>query len=87
MLQFLIMFAVYLLYRQITAGFLVLLAGNLLCVIPVPGTAYLPLGLSCTARTGLFATEAGIPALTAIGILVFALVLMLGWLLKYGYKK
>lgn len=87
MLQFLIMFAVYLLCRQITAGFLVLLAGNLLCVIPVPGTAYLPLGLSCTARIGLFETEAGIPALTAIGILVFALVLMLGWLLKYGYKK
>ena len=44
------MLAVYLFTRQITMGFLVLLAGNLLCMLQGAFASYLPFGLSSLAR-------------------------------------
>lgn len=86
LLQCLVMLAIYILCKQVTIGFLVVIGGNLLCILPLSVAAYLPFGLSCMARIALDA-KIGIAASTAIGILITFIALVLGWLLKYGYRK
>lgn len=85
--QYLIMLGVYLLTKQITAGFLVLIMGNMLCFIPIHWVNYLPFGLSSLARIEVFDLETGIPVYAAALIMLtlsFGLLLLLKC---FGYRK
>ena len=48
--QYLIVLDIYIATRQVTIGFLVLVAGNLLCILPGNWVAYSPFGLSSLTR-------------------------------------
>lgn len=87
LLQFMILLAVYLNTKQVVTGFLLLLAGNLLCIMPLPIVAYLPFGLSSMFRIYLGNTDTGIAFPTAFGILASIVLLLFLWLFKYGYRK
>lgn len=87
LLQYMVMLAVYLYTKQITAGFLAVIAGNLLCIIPWPGAAYLPFGLSGLSRIAWVNSDTGISVFLASFILAALTLLMLLWLLKFGYRK
>lgn len=87
LLQFMAMLLVYVCTKQITAGFLALLAGNLLCVAPAAVAAYLPFGLSSMARLSLSGAGLTVSVYPAFGILLGAALLILLWHLKYGFKK
>ncbi len=50
LVQYLIVLGIYIATRQVTIGFLVLVAGNLLCIIPGNWVAYSPFGLSSLTR-------------------------------------
>ena len=85
--QYFVMLGVYLLTKQITAGFLILVMGNMLMFIPVYWIKYLPFGLSSMTRIQLPGLENGVPVYVAA--LVMA-VLSLGLLLLlkcFGYRK
>ncbi len=87
LLQYLVMLGVYLLTKQITVGFLILIIGNMLCFIPVHGICYLPFGLSSMARIELLNLGTGIPI--AMAALIMA-ALSFGLLLSlkcFGYRK
>lgn len=87
LLQFLVMLAVYLFTRQITMGFLVLLAGNLLCMLQGAFASYLPFGLSGLARISLLESAGGISAVTALCIEGFLAALFLIGMFALGGKK
>lgn len=87
LLQFLVMLAVYLFTRQITMGFLVLLAGNLLCMLQGAFASYLPFGLSSLARISLLESAGGISAVTALCIEGFLAPLFLIGMFALGGKK
>ena len=88
LLQFLVMLAVYLFTRQITMGFLVLLAGNLLCMLQGAFASYLPFGLSSLARISLLESAGGISAVTALCIRrIFSRAVFLIGMFALGGKK
>lgn len=87
LLQYLIMLVVYVCTKQITAGFLVLIAFNLFSIAPLSKMSYFPIGLSSMVRITLFDTESGIPVFLAFGLIFSFAQLIFLWLLKYGYKK
>ena len=87
LLQFLVMLAVYLFTRQITKGFIVLLAGNLLCMLQGAFASYLPFGLSSLARISLLESAGGISAVTALCIEGFLAALFLIGMFALGGKK
>lgn len=87
LLQFLVMMAVYLFTKQITIGFLALVAGNLLCMLPMTVAAYLPFGLSSLARIFLLEPAAGISAVTAFGVEVSLTALLFTGMFLFGGKK
>lgn len=85
--QYLIMFGIYIVSRQITAGFLILLAGNLICIFPGNWVQYLPLGLSSLTRISVMEHGMGPSAAAALGVEAAVLVLMLTGVLMLGCKK
>ena len=85
--QYLIMFSIYIATRQVTIGFLVLVAGNLLCILPGNWITYLPLGLSSLTRISIVELETGISAVSALGIEAAISTLMIAGILMCGYKK
>lgn len=86
-LQDLVMLCIYLFTKQVSIGFLVVLAGNLLCVLPWHGVAWCPFGLSSMMRISFTDSGIGISAVMAIGIEISFLLLLVGWMLAFGYKK
>ena len=87
MVQYLVMMCIYVFSKQITIGFLALIAGNLLCMIPQPWGAYLPFGLSGLTRIAELNYGVGISAAAALGLEVSLAILMLVWLSLLGCKK
>ena len=85
--QYLVMMCVYAVSRQVTIGFLVLVAGNLLCVLPGNWVAYSPFGLSSLTRISVVEPGIGISAVSAFGIEAAILTLMIAGILMWGYKK
>ena len=82
--QYMVMFTIYLCTKQITAGFLALIGGNFLCVLPLGIAGFCPFGLSSMVRMGTIGTRQGIVFLVAFDIQIF-LILFLGlWNLRYG---
>lgn len=86
-LQYLIMLFVYLFTKQISLGFLAVLAGNMLCALPGHGMSWLPFGLSSLMRISFTDSGIGVPAAMAFGIEFSLLSLLVGWMLIFGYKK
>ncbi len=87
LLQVFVMLLCYLLTKQITVGFVVILVGNFLCVIPQNWVQYLPFGLSGTTRVDWISLDVGIPVGTAVMILIGSLAITLGLLELLGSKK
>lgn len=85
--QYFVMFTIYVYAKHITVGFLALIAGNLLCVMPFGFTAYLPLGLSSMVRIDFLGDGTGISAALAFATLASLVMLMVLWQLKCGYRK
>ncbi|WP_455618167.1 hypothetical protein [Eisenbergiella sp.] len=85
--QYLIMMCVYAASGQVTIGFLVITAGNLLCIVPGKWGFSLPFGLSSLTRIAEFNPGAGIPAAAALGTEAVVIILTLLWLLTFGSKK
>jgi hypothetical protein len=86
--QALFITGIYCLTGQITAGFIGVIAANLLCVAPLDFMKYLPFGISSLSRINLsqIGTE-GIASLYAALILLATSALFIGWLLTAGYKR
>lgn len=87
LVQYLIMLGIYIATRQVTIGFLVLVAGNLLCILPGNWVAYLPFGLSSLTRISVMESGFGISVVSAFGMEAAVLTLMIAGLLMFGYKK
>ena len=87
LVQALVMLLCYLLTKQITVGFLVTLAGNLLCALPQKWAAYLLFGLSSSVRVDWLSLGLGIPVWTAGGLLSVFLAVLLVLLELLGSKK
>lgn len=87
LLQYFVMLGAYLLTKQITVGFLILVVGNMLAFIPVNWINYLPFGLSSMARIEWTDLGMGLPAALAafvMATLSFCLLLLLKY---FGYRK
>lgn len=84
---YLIVLDIYIATRQVTIGFLVLVAGNLLCILPGNWVAYSPFGLSSLTRISVVEPGIGISAVSAFGIEAAILTLMIAGILMWGYKK
>ena len=87
LVQYLIVLGIYIATRQVTIGFLVLVAGNLLCILPGNWVAYSPFGLSSLTRISVVEPGIGISAVSAFGIEATILTLMIAGILMWGYKK
>lgn len=87
LVQYLIMLGIYIATRQVTIGFLVLVAGNLFCILPGNWVAYLPFGLSSLTRISVVEPGIGISAVSAFGIEAAISTLMIAGILMWGYKK
>lgn len=85
--QYMLMFVIYICTKQITAGFLVLIAANALCIVPINFVSYLPFGLSSAARISSFYEGSGIPVFMAAAILSMFLIVLSLWHMKYGYHR
>lgn len=86
-LQYLFMLCIYLFTKQVSVSFLILAAGNLLCVLPGALASCLPFGLSGLMRISLMHSGIGISAVTAFGILVSFSLLLTVWLAVFGCRK
>ena len=87
LVQYLIVLGIYIATRQVTIGFLVLVAGNLLCILPGNWVAYSPFGLSSLTRISVVEPGIGISAVSAFGIEATILTLMIAGILMWGYAK
>ena len=85
--QYLIMLSIYIATRQVTIGFLALVAGNLLCILPGKWMTYLPFGLSSLTRISVVEPEIGIFAASAFGIETAISGLLIAGILMWGCKK
>ena len=85
--QYLVMFTIYLCTKQITAGFLAILGGNFLCILPSGFAAYCPFGLSSTVRLGTAGLYPGITFRIAFDIQILLILLLGAWNLKYGWRR
>lgn len=85
--QYMLMFVIYICTKQITAGFLVLIAANALCIVPINFVLYLPFGLSSAARISSFYGDSGISVFMAVAILSMFLIVLSLWHMKFGYRK
>lgn len=86
-LQYLIMLGVYIVTKKITFGFLVVMAGNLICVLPGNWTAYSPIGLSSLARISIVEPSIGINSTVGFGIEFSLIILMSAVIWVFGQKK
>nr|WP_289070410.1 hypothetical protein [uncultured Blautia sp.] len=86
-LQYLFMLCIYLFTKQVSVSFLILAAGNLLCVLPGALASCLPFGLSGLMRISLMHSGIGVSAVTAFGILVSFSLLLTVWLAVFGCRK
>ena len=87
LVQYLIVLGIYIATRQVTIGFLVLVAGNLLCILPGNWVAYSPFGLSSLTRISVVEPGIGISAVSAFGIEAAILTLMIAGILMWGYLE
>lgn len=87
LLQYVVMLVFYTLTRQVTIGFLALLVGNLLCVIPLEIVKYFPLGLSSMVRIEFLGFTSGVPVAAAFFILIIPAGLIFVWLLNCGSRR
>lgn len=85
--QYLVMFTIYICAKQITAGFLAILGGNFLCILPFGIAAYCPFGLSSTVRLDTMGICPGITFLIAFDIQILLMLLLGAWNLKYGWRR
>lgn len=85
--QYLLMLGIYIVTRHVTIGFLALVAGNLLCILPGKWAAYLPFGLSSLARISVGEPGIGVSAVSALGIEAVISTLMIAGILVWGGKK
>lgn len=85
--QFLVMLCVYLFTKKVSIGFLVVLAGNMLCVLPGHGMAWFPFGLSSLMRISFTDSGIGISAVAALCIEISLVILLMVWMFAFGYKK
>lgn len=86
-LQYLVMLCVYLFTKKVSIGFLAVLAGNTLCVLPGHGVAWLPFGLSSLMRISFMDSGMGISAVAALCIQISLVILLMAWMFAFGYKK
>lgn len=87
MFQYMVLFTIYLCTKQITAGFLTLIGGNFLCVLPLGIMAFCPFGLSSMVRMGTIGTRQGSVFLVAFDIQIFFILFLGLWNLRYGCRK
>ena len=87
LVQHLVMMGLYLFTKQITVGFLVLIAGNMLSMIPSQLVEYFPFGLSSTARLELLDLAMGIPLTEAIAITGACALIAGALMMIFGYRK
>lgn len=85
--QYMVMFTIYLCTKQITAGFLALIGGNFLCVLPFGIAAFCPFGLSSMVRMGTIGTSQGITFLIVFDIQILMILFWGMWNLRYGYRR
>lgn len=85
--QYMVIFTNYLCTKQITAGFLALIGGNFLCVLPFGIAAYCPFGLSSMVRMGTIGTSQGIMFLIAFDIQILMILVLGLWNLRYRYRR
>lgn len=78
--QYLFLLVIYCVGKQITAGFLALLAGNLLCVLPENISRFLPFGVSSLARISTMAGGGKISPAGAWSMLFMGGLVLIGWL-------
>lgn len=85
--QNLIMLGIYIVTKQITIGFLVIVAGNLLCILPWNWASYLPFGISSLTRISVIESGIGISVVSAFGLEAIIVTLVISGFLIFGYKK
>jgi len=85
--QYMLMLVIYTGTKQITAGFLAVMAVHALCIMPASMTSYLPFGLSSASRLSLFGQGFGLSVTTAFGILALLIMLLSLYHVIIGYKK
>lgn len=85
--QYMVMLTVYICTKQTTAGFLALIGGNFLCVLPIPIAAYSPFGLSSMVRLGFMEAAPGSAFLIALTIQILFIGALGLWNCKFGYKS
>lgn len=81
------MLTVYIMTKQVTIGFLMLVAGNFICVFPGKWTAYSPIGLSSLARITGVEPGVGISGMLALEIEIVILTMLIVVMLLIGRKK
>lgn len=87
LVQYAIMLVFYILTKQVTIGFLILLAGNLLCVLPLECIQYLPFGLSSLMRIEVDGITIGISGMVAFSIFIMIMSVLFILLWKIGSRK
>ena len=85
--QYLMMLTVYIMTKQVTIGFLMLVAGNFICIFPGKWTAYSPIGLSSLARIIGVDPGVGISGILALEIEIVILMMLIVVMLLIGRKK
>jgi hypothetical protein len=85
--QYMVMLLIYTSIKNITAGFLAIIAANALCIIPSSMISFLPFGLSSTSRLSMSGQGLGIHGSMAFGILALLMMLLSLYYIKFGYKK
>lgn len=87
LVQYFFMILLYSCTKQITIGFLILVGGNMLCILPEKIVTCLPFGLSSMARISGLNLYQGISFTSAVSILVISILALTSWLLLIGHRK
>lgn len=87
LVQYFIMILLYSRIKQVTIGFLILVGGNMLCILPGKIITCLPFGLSSMARISGLDLYQGISFTSAVSILVVSILALTCWLLLIGHRK
>jgi hypothetical protein len=84
--HFLLIAVIYCIFGSVTIGFVLLILLNLLCVMPLAFTNYLPFGMSSLLRLNIPQIEQGIAPVHAAAIMLVTSAVLLSWLCVRGYK-
>ncbi|MBP2002264.1 hypothetical protein J2Z69_003336 [Paenibacillus shirakamiensis] len=88
MLQFFFLFVIFLLYRQVTIGFVVILLLYGLYLLPFSWVQYTPVGMSSLSQHSLFTNGSqGLSENFILLLLAGLIALLLSYILLAGYKK